>query len=78
MIILAAIVHKGRCLIKGGEGIPEYEDRIYRLFDEKAYVKGLSPRVRGNQPGGRSGLSGHRSIPAWAGEPVESGASMAA
>ena len=39
--------------MKGGEGIPEYEDRIYRMFDEKAYVTGLSPRVRENPDTGR-------------------------
>ncbi len=55
--------------MKGGEGIPEYEDRIYRMFDEKAYVTGLSPRVRENPYLGLRSVLYSRSIPACAGEP---------
>ena len=31
--------------------------------------RGLSPRGRGNRPDILSSVTGHRSIPAWAGEP---------
>ena len=33
--------------------------------------RGLSPRGRGNQPGRHGERTGQRSIPAWAGEPLE-------
>ena len=51
---------------------PRVDGGTWYAIDRHRFIVGLSPRGRGNRPLRDGHVAGHRSIPAWTGEPTSS------